>query len=1732
MRLPALISVRRIRRCRGQSNQHISLVPVVPSVRGEKNLEQLLSVRFEKQAARRPGHLAFTTGKETITYEDLDGAANGVARAILSMRGPGEEPVIALSETSVSLVISLLGIFKAGKIYVPLNSSNPRQRIDYILKDTGARLIVTDTTHLDLACEFGDKKVALLNVDDLDPHCPLDRPAISIQPDNLATVLYTSGSTGEPKGVMHTHRSLLHTNRRYIDTLQLQPDDRILSAASFAFAGGLKSLLGSLLNGTTMVALKPERIDQMAEMLVREKITVCHISPSILRNLLRTLNGHETFPRLRLFYVAGDTLYKTDVELFRKLLPTDKTLIHVLALTEAGPVREYVVDDTEQIEGDVVPVGYAVADMEILLLDEKRNPVGPAEVGEIAIRSRYLSSGYWRKPELTRVSFLPATEGGGGRMYLTGDLGRMMPDAGVDGNDCLLYLGRKDFQMKIRGYQVNAAEVESALTSVPGVKETVVAARNDRTGDQRLVAYLVSTGEHPVSITVLRRRLADKLPEYMIPSAFVFLDAFPLTPHGKVDRDALPEPKASRPELEIPYSPPQSSKEKRVADIWIEVLGLAPIGVQDNFFELGGHSLLAAKLLVRIEKDFGVHLSLGTLFQAATVSGMVEEIEGADNRQDRSLKLPDVIPAPNQRYRSFPLTDIQQAYWAGRSGAFELGNVSTHFYLEVESVDLDLNRLSAAWQMVIERHDMLRAIILPDGRQQVLQKVPAYEFEVLDLRGGNPEVRESKLGDLRQQMSHQVLPGDRWPLFDIRASRLDERRYRMHLSFDALILDARSRFLLMKEWSQLYQNPDQTLDPLTLSFRDYVLTEATLKDSELYRRSREYWWDRLDTLPPAPELPLNKNPCSVRCPRFRHRRARLEPETWLGLKNRAARAGLTPSVVLLSAFAEVLKVWSKNPRLTINLPVFHRLPLHPQVNDIVGDFTSLTLLEVNNSAELTFESRAQHLQQQLWDDMEHRYVSGVEVLRELARRRGGEPKAIMPVVFTSLLHHEIQVRDPRVMRWLGDVVYSNAQTPQVWLDTIAGEEMEALVFRWNAVEELFPPGLLNDMFEAYCLLLQDLANLEEPWQEPGSETALRLIPPAQVAHRASVNATDRTVPAKMLHTLFAEQVPRGADWPAVITPQETITYEELYRRANQVGHRLRRLGVRPNTLVGVVMEKGWEQVAAVLGVLTSGAAFLPVEAHLPKERCRHLLEHGGVECVLTQSRVDENIRWPEGIRRLCVDGKTLVNETAEPLAPVQEPEDLAYVIYTSGSTGLPKGVMIDHRAAVNTILDINQRFGVGPQDRILALSSLSFDLSIYDIFGTLAAGGTVIIPEASEMRNPAHWAEMINREKVTIWNSVPALMELMVEYLRVRPEALLPSLRLVLLSGDWIPVSLPGKIRAIDEEMQVIGLGGATEASIWSILYPIEDVDPAWKSIPYGRPMVNQRFHVLNEALTPCPNWVPGQLYIGGFGLARGYWRNEERTRAGFIIHPRTGERLYRTGDTGRYLPDGNIEFLGREDLQVKIQGYRIELGEIETALGQHPAVRTAIVKAVGERHENKRLVAYVVPEQNKVPTSVQLTNFLKQKLPEYMVPHAFIPLKNLPLTPGGKVDRGGLPDPSRRGFEPSRQPESGPPDLVRRLGQLVASILKIDSIDPSANLLNLGATSLDMIRIANLLESELNFRPNMNEFYQLPTITALAYSCHQERLQGRKRPAPEPGQHRYRSVCSFQNTEQDQEVE
>ena len=1083
-----------------------------------------------------------------------------------------------------------------------------------------------------------------------------------------------------------------------------------------------------------------------------------------------------------------------------------------------------------------------------------------------------------------------------------------------------------------------------------------------------------------------------------------------------------------------------------------------------------------------------------------------DELVGMLRRQAREAAPAAVVPDPARRGKPFPLTDIQHAYWVGRALPGQLGGTSAHYYFELERAGLDPAAMQRALRKVIARHDLMRAVVQPDGSQRVLAEVPDYQLFYEDLGELRESAAAARLAEIRAEMSHQTLPAGRWPLFDFRVTRVPGGRVRTHVYIDNIFIDAASLYTLMRDWQRFYEDPGWRPEPLELAYRDYALAEQARRGSEEYRQAERYWLDRAESLPPAPALPLAASlphctdpdpaPRDAVRPGFTRRHREVPAGAWTGIKDEAKRRGLTPSAVLLAVYADTLRLWSDQQAFTVNLTLFDRRPVHPQVGDIVGDFTSVTLLECAREPGDGFADRAREINLRLMRDLGHSAYSGVRVLQERARRSGSGPSAAMPVVFTSALtvgREDAAGPDPAAgMRFFGEFGNAVSETPQVWLDHQVTERDGVLQLDWDAPDGLFPAGLLDEMFAAYGDAVDRLHEDPGAWDSTGP---LAAVPARQLAERERANDTAAPLPAVTLVGLVEQRAARQPGSPAVIAHDGVLTYAALIDRARRLGHRLAALGAATGELVAVGLDKGRDQAAAVLGIGMSGAAYLPVDPAWPAARRAELIRQGMVRIVIGEPGSREAGHWPREVVVIGFDDPEVASAGTGPLDARPEPGDLAYVIFTSGSTGTPKGVAVEHAAAANTVQDINARFGVGPQDRVLGLSALSFDLSVYDVFGTLAAGAALVLPDPALARDPAHWTDLARRHRVTVWNSVPALMQAWTD----APADPGPDspLRLVLLSGDWIPVRLPDAVRARHPRAEVISLGGATEAAIWSVVHPVGEVPGHWTSVPYGTALANQTMEVLGADLAPCPEWTTGEIFLGGAGLARGYWGDAARTAEKFPVNPRTGRRLYRTGDLGRYLPGGIVEFLGRGDFQVKINGYRIELGEIAAALCAVPGVADAVATVhTAAQGGGRALAAYAVPADPAAPPEPEdLRILLKASLPSYMVPQHIAVIGALPLTANGKVDRAALPAPEPAPDDAAAEPPAD--GLERAVYDLWVGVLGYDGFGVVDNLFEIGGDSLHAIRLLGLVRSELGLacgpEDGVHIVFENPTVRELA---------------------------------------
>lgn len=920
------------------------------------------------------------------------------------------------------------------------------------------------------------------------------------------------------------------------------------------------------------------------------------------------------------------------------------------------------------------------------------------------------------------------------------------------------------------------------------------------------------------------------------------------------------------------------------------------------------------------------------LARAAAISGEAEQVETA--------------------YQPFPLTDVQASYLLGRRPGFGYGGHGCHGYAEITLPRIDLPRLERCWHRIIERHSMLRAVIFENGTQRVLEQVTPISIDhaIAPTEGQYQQQREGT----RHILDHRTYDPATWPLFSV-AVTTGPNESTMHFSIDFLIADYVSLMRILNDLGTQYDDEGAALPPLRHTFRDVVLAERSAQESPEREQSKLYWLERIDTLPHAPELPVRQPP-SAAATRFTRHRTLLQPAQWDAIQNAARQVGVTPSTAVLTAFARTLAQFSRDPKFSINVTMMNRPPLFSDVDLIVGDFTTTLILAVDLSADPPAADAARALQSQVWSDLDHRSFSGVEVLRELSRRRTAA-ETLMPVVFTSAAGLTDGRGDSPLT---AEPSYGISQTPQVYLDCQLFVDKGRASINWDVRDGVFLPGVLDAMLAAFR---SDLSRFARPAPDWPSTPAVVLD--RQLAVRAAVNGLPPAEP-RLLGDGFVEAVQRHRGKIALVAHDETLTYGTLLGRAAAVAAAVQRSN---SPIVAVSLEKGWRQIAAVLGVILAGRAYLPIEANQPTARRAQIVRGAKVQLALSDRATATSTWWPDDVELAVIDDLIGAPPTADPWpagdnSPSASVDDLAYVMYTSGSTGQPNGVMITHRAAWNTITAVERCFGHDEQTVTLGLAGLGFDLSVWDIFGTLAAGGTLVLPDPARRGDPQHWAELIERHGVTLWNSVPAQLAMLRLYLSgagaERPR--LECLRTALLSGDWIPVSLPEEIRHLLPRLGMVSLGGATEASIWSVSFPIGAVPSEWRSIPYGTPLPGQTLHVLDRRMHDRPDWVTGDLWIGGAGLSTGYLGDPDLTTARYRPHPVTGERLYRTGDLARYRGEGVLEFLGREDSQVKIRGYRVELGEVAGALRDYVDVDDAVAVVGGadllDRHINAAVVA------------------------------------------------------------------------------------------------------------------------------------------------------------------------------
>lgn len=1602
----------------------------------------LVTQHVSYQIAQCPDAIAISNDTDSWTYNELQQMAERCAYQ-LQQSSIKAHTIALCMPAGLELIAVQWASWLINACFVSIDPNLSSTQINQILTSTKADCIIYQT-------ECPDVKIPALSWDKIKATKNKSPLLLSkIIPEDKAYLMLTSGTTGTPKVIEITHASLAHLVNWHLETYKNTSHSQCSQLAGISFDASLWEIWTALSAGSTLHIPNPEikhDLHHLHQWIHEKQISHCFL-PTPLFELCSDLDWRQS--NLEYVFTGGDRL---------RIWPNSNWPCQVI--NHYGPAECTVVSSSLNLTEKKKPtathpgIGKAIGYNVLLLLNAAQQPVPPGFIGEIYIAGPSVGLGY-RTPDKNH-SFIPNLFGSG-ILYKTGDFARQ------DKYGFFEFLGRRDQQIKINGVRIELAEIELIISTLPYIQQVELLVL-----EEKQLACFITLKEHPGTPPIteipnhVKAAIKQQLGPYKVPGLIQVLEKMPVTANGKIDRKRLALQTCP---IEKSVIDPNNTIVNRLLTLLKTVLKNEKITPDSHFFAYGGNSILAMQFIALIQQHFHIELSVKELFANPNLHQMAQIIEAR-----QKTRIPALIPDPEQHYVPFPLTDIQQAYWIGRRSDLAGGGVSAQIYLEIDAHTLDIKYLQQAVNGLIARHAMLRTLINDEGLQYTLEKVPGYVIETHDLSQSPNWLLEQ-----RNHLSHHYFNANQWPLFRLSISTDYQQFYRIHFNIDGLIADAHSLKILLDDLWNLYQG--KSLIPLSLSFRDYLIYTITQLPPK--EESKQYWLKRLSYIAQAPQLPLLNKVVSQ--PVFKRKSKIVPANIWGALKEQAKNHHLSPSTVLLTAFSTVLARWSEHPEFTLMLTVFNRRMVHPEVSSIVGDFTTVLPFSTSVSYHQPFIQYAKEIQDTVLDNLEHSDVGGIWILRELHKQGKGP----FPVVFTSFLSEDFDTQATP----FGTIAYSLTQTPQVWLDHQVSEYQGELHFNWDYNAPLFAKKTIEDLFLAYCDLLERLAENAALWEREKLDIGHPKLRQSlqQATHLTPVPASNMD-----LYSLFERHEHDDAE--ALITPTQSITYKKLHDLVKQGRTVLQHYGIQIGDKVALCLPKSIEQIAAVLAILAEGACFVPLGLNQPNHRMDHILKQAQARFLLVH---EEHALQEKLITIYWTKELSQAQPCTTPRAS-SNPKSLAYIIFTSGSTGMPKGVQIQHQAVVPTLLAVNELVKLNTKDTILYSADLSFDLAIYDIFGAFLAKARTAIPEAIENKNIDELASFARRASVSIWNSVPTLFHMYFGLATKQKQYEIPSLRCVLLSGDWLCVKMCQQVRSQLPYVRLISLGGATEASIWSIYYPIDKVDPHWQSIPYGTALPGQQVLVYNNQMELCPPLVSGNLYIAGVGLSLGYTNDPTMNSKKFIEHQ--GIRLYDTGDRGRYLPDFSVEFLGRRDNQVKIQGYRIELGEIEHQLKMSPAIKEAIVLASGKPREEKTLVAYIEcydVQQNL--EELNLAEYLTHYLPFYMIPRCFIKQEYWPLNSNGKIDRKQLPEPQTTSIIKQPIKETA---VKEQLRTIIQSILKINDLEDEKEFLTLGANSIDLVLISNRLQEQFGFSPGMSEMFRLKNLELLTqyYQEHQGR--------------------------------
>ncbi|WP_395608028.1 amino acid adenylation domain-containing protein [Pseudomonas sp. B22129] len=1594
--------------------------------------------RIEAQAALTPSAIAAVFQERQLTYAELNAQANLVAHHLLALGVKPDDRVAIVARRGLDTLAGLLAILKAGACYVPVDPSHPAERLNYLLTDSAPVAVLTQQA---LRERLPALDVPVIDLDRFTwQHHSASNPTVAVTPSNLAYVIYTSGSTGLPKGVMVEHHTVANLVDWHCDAFDLRAGRHTASVAGFGFDAMAWEVWPALCVGATLhlppAAEGAEDVDALLAWWCAQPLDVCFLPTPVAEYAFSQQIEH---PTLRTLLIGGDRLRHfaraQRFELINNYGPTEATVVATSGKVEAG---------------GLLHIGKPVANATVYLLDETQRPVPLGVAGELYVGGKGVARGYLNRPELTAERFLHDPFNGG-RMYRTGDLARWLPDGTLE------YLGRNDDQVKIRGMRIELGEIETRLNGLPGIQETVVLVR-----EERLVAYFT---EHPqldaLTVGDIRAHLVAHLPDYMVPVAYVKLDTLPLTANGKLDRKALPAPDMAA-LFTREYETPQGEIESLLAQIWADVLQVERIGRQDHFFELGGHSLLAMRMVSQVRQRLGVELSLGDLFANPVLAEVAQVLAQAG----RST-VPDILPA--NRDEDVPLSFAQQRLWflALMEGANTAYNIPIGLRLRGQ---LHVEALQRALARIVARHETLRSRFAQRGDEAQVLIVPAEEvlpLQVQDLRR-HPQPQQA-LDALIHGEGSAPFDLERGPLLRGRLVVMADDHHVLLLTLHHIVSDGWSMGVLTRELMALYQAfshglPDP-LPPLPIQYGDFAVWQRLWLSGEVLQRQSNFWQQALAGAPALLTLPTDRPRPAQQDYAGSSVDVRLDERLTAGLKALSQRHGTTLYVTLMSAWASLLARLSGQQELVIGSPVANRT--RSEVEELIGLFVNTLAVRIDTSGELSTEAllarvKAQTLAAQSHQDLPFEQV--VEITRPV------RSLAHSPIFQTLLTWQDSSA--PTLA--LGDLalegIVENSHFAKFDLSLDLGEVQGSILGALEYAVALFDEATVRRYAGYFTRVLQAMVDNDQAVLEHAP-----LMDERERQHLLfNFNATQVGYNLEQtLHGLFEDQVVRTPHAMAVKAGEAQLTYAELNARANQLAHHLLELGVQADDRVAICVERGLEMVIGLYAILKAGAAYVPLDPAYPPERIAYMLEDSAPRVVLAQG---ETRGLLGEVPLIDLDLPTWQHQ------PVDNPGVRgvsAYVIYTSGSTGQPKGVINEHAGVVNRLLWMQDEYALTAHDSVLQKTPFSFDVSVWEFFWPLLTGARLVMARPGGHKDPAYLCDIIEAEQITTLHFVPSMLDVFLAHGDVSQAA---GLVRVMCSGEALPGAVVRRFKRQLPGSELHNLYGPTEAAVdvtaWNCAGPVTP-----DNTPIGKPIANTRMYLLDAQLQPVPLGVVGELFIAGVQVARGYLNKPELTAERFIDDPFTHGRMYRTGDVGRYLPDGNIEYLGRNDDQVKLRGLRIELGEIQARLTEYPLINEAAVVA-----RDNRLLAYYTGALTGIET---LRSHLLQHLPEFMVPAVFVHLEAFPLSPNGKLDRKALPVPGLDSVV-VREYEAPEGDTEIALASLWAELLGVERVGRHDNFFELGGHSLLAVSLMGRMR-RLGLSADVKVLFGQPTLAGLA---------------------------------------